>query len=109
MAENKHIRCADCRYVRLDKAASDYSQKRCKGCEFNIKCTCRKKVCICGKGCKYRKTDDVCPKQELKWAAYECGCFDSEYFKALLNVGINGHRMKRVAWSGCEYGERRDG
>jgi hypothetical protein len=107
MAEHKKIRCAECRYVRQDVSASDYTRKKCNGCELNA-CAC-KETCKCGTGCKFKGTDEICPKQEVKWAAYECGCGESEYFKALLNVTLNGDRQLRVTWGGCENGERRAG
>ena len=69
-----HIRCAECRYVRRDEAASD-----------------------------------------KRWTAYECGCGESEYFKALLNVSPRGEKQDYISWGGCEdgvtrpSGARRDG
>ena len=108
MDKPKYIRCAGCVFTRQDKNASIYSQKRCKDCEMNAGCTCRKKDCACGKGCKYRKTDEICPKQTLKWAAIECGCSDSEYYRALLNITLSGEPQDHVTWSGCAFGERRD-
>jgi hypothetical protein len=79
----------------LDKTASDYTPKRCKPCANRD-------------GCKFKGTDEICPEQKLKWAAYECGCGESEYFKALLNVSVHGDRLQTVTWSGCEDGEGRD-
>ena len=103
----KHIQCAGCRYATVDKNASEYTRKRCKDCELDSGCTCGKKECKCGEGCGLKGTDAICPKQELKWAAYQCGCSDSEYHKALLNVTPNGDKQECISWSGCEYGERR--
>ena len=100
-----YIRCAQCRYVMQDITASEYTHKRCIGCELDAHCTCRKKVCKCGKGCEYRNTDDICPKQTLNWAAYECGNNRSGYHKALLNVTINGDKRTGVSWSGCKEGQ----
>ena len=90
------IRCADCRYVRQDKAASDYTRKSCGKCEHH-------------KSCVFEKTDKICPKQTIKWAAYECGCAESDYFLALLNVTRDGGRLPCVTWRGCEDGVRRTG
>jgi len=115
----KHIRCADCRYVRQDVSASDYTPKRCKGCDNRENC----EICTgcpereaCGarknarlpQGCE-RRLEKVCSRQALKWAAMECGNKGSEYYKALLNVTRDGDRQTRVTWGGCEDGERRDG
>ena len=64
----KHVKCADCRFVRPDIKAS-----------------------------------------ERRWTAYECGNHKSEYYRCLLNIDINGVKLKRIAWPGCEYGsEGRD-
>ena len=105
-----HIKCAECRYAVVDKKASEYTLRRCKDCELNTNCTCKKKECKCGKGCKYRKDPDTpCPKQDIKWAAYQCACSDSEFHKGLLNVTPNGDKQSRITWIGCEYGERRLG
>ena len=98
---NRKIRCANCEYARQDKNASDYTQKHCKDCELD--CDCKGK-CKCGNGCKFKNTDEVCPKQKLKWAAIECGCPESEYHKALLNVTPNGEKQDYITWSGCEEG-----
>ena len=100
------IRCISCRFTRQDMGASVYTQKRCKGCEMNEGCKCRKKACVCCNGCKFKGTDAVCPKQTLMWAAVECGNPDSEYHKALLNVTLGGEIQDRVTWSGCVCGER---
>jgi len=105
----KNIRCAVCRYTAVDKNASGYTKKHCKDCELDSGCTCGKKPCECGKGCENKGTDIVCPKQELKWAAYRCICKDSDYFKALLNVSESGSKQEGISWSGCEFGERRRG
>lgn len=108
MDKSNHIRCVDCVFTHQDKNASIYSQRRCKGCELNADCTCHKRDCKCGKGCKYRNTDEICPKQTLKWAAIQCVCPDSDYHKALLNVTPSGEPQEHITWSGCECGERRD-
>jgi len=60
----KHIRCAQCRFVRPDRKAS-----------------------------------------EGKWTAYECGNRDSDYYRALLNVTVNGGKQDKVTWRGCDVGE----
>ena len=41
------------------------------------------------------------------WTAYECGNFESPYYKSLLNVDPMGNKLHRIAWQGCIYGERR--
>ena len=99
--------CADCRFARQDKAASDYTKKTCKGCEIDKYCTCGKKKCKCGEGCEFKHTDEICPKQKIKWKAVQCVCSVSPYQYSLLNVTINGDKLKRVSWSGCEHGKRR--
>ena len=59
-------------------------------------------MCI---SCKYATVDqDAC---EGSWIAYECSNSESEYHKALVNVGANGEKNKRISWSGCEHGVRR--
>ena len=102
--DNK-LKCVECRYVRQDVSASEYTLKRCKGCEIDDYCTCSKKECKCGEGCEFKATDAVCPKQVLKWAAYECGNLNSEYYKSLLNVSPNGDMQIAVTWSGCGKGK----
>ncbi|MDO4200427.1 MAG: hypothetical protein Q4D57_06750 [Clostridia bacterium] len=39
--------------------------------------------------------------------AYECGNFESPYYKSLLNVDPMGNKLHRISWQGCIYGERR--
>jgi hypothetical protein len=110
MDKQKHIRCAECRYTAVDKNASEYARRTCTDCEHNADCACVKKTgkCKCGKGCKHRKDPDIpCPKQQINWAAVQCVNSDSEYFRALLNVSINGDMQSRITWSGCEDGEAR--
>ena len=102
----KHITCAECRFATVDEKASEYTRKRCKGCDMDSECTCRKRDCMCGKGCAYKNTDDVCPRQELRWAAIQCACSDSDYHRALLNVTKGGDQQEHISWIGCEYGER---
>jgi len=105
MVKNKknQNRCTDCRYVKIDGTASEYTLKRCKNCEYNARCTCKRKECKCGKGCEYRNTDEICPKQIVKWTAFECGCPDSDYYKSLLNVSKGGEKLDSITWTGCEY------
>jgi len=62
--------------------------------------------CAC---CKYVRPDRKA--SERNWTAYECGNSMSEYFRALLNITLNGNKLQWIAWSGCEHGvsvERRD-
>lgn len=108
MNKSNQIRCVSCRFARQDKAASVYTRKQCKNCELNADCTCQKKICKCGKGCKFRNTDTICQKQQLNWKAIECGCSYSEYYKSLLNVTPSGDMQERITWSGCSCGERRE-
>ena len=90
------IKCTDCRYAVVDQNASDYTQKRCKGCELDS-------------DCEYKGTGSICPKQKLKWAAIQCGCSNSDYYRALLNITPGGDKQEQLCWSGCEDGERRCG
>lgn len=55
--------------------------------------------------CKYATVDNHASVGE--WIAYKCSNPDSEFHKALLNVGINGETQKRISWTGCEFGEQR--
>ena len=89
-----HIKCISCIYARQDVAASEYTQKHCKGCERRD-------------DCPHRKDGGICEEQHLKWAAMECGNSDSEFYKALLNVTPGGDTQARITWSGCACGERR--
>lgn len=56
--------------------------------------------------CKYAQVDKTA--SEGSWEAYQCINRKSEYYRALLNVSIEGDKAKRITWSGCELGERRD-
>ncbi len=117
--KNKHIRCAECRFAAADKKASDYTQKRCKTCDIRDTCgVCR--GCKARGSCKARtnpklkqscerRQETVCSRQSLKWEAIQCGCPDSGYYRALLNVTPTGDRQKDVSWHGCPQGERRCG
>ena len=102
----KKMQCKNCRFARQDKAASEYTKKQCNGCEIDKYCTCGKKQCRCGEGCEIKHTDHICPKQKVKWTAYECGCPQSDYFKSLLNVTPNGDKQTTITWSGCEHWQR---
>lgn len=62
-----------------------------------------KVMCI---NCKYARVDDSASIGT--WKAYECSNTNSEFHKALLNVGIHGEMHKRISWCGCEQGERRE-
>ena len=96
MKKTNQIRCAECRYTAADANASEYTQKRCGKCERR-------------ENCEIKKTGGICDKQILKWAAIQCACADSEYHRSLLNVTTDGSQLDFISWSGCEYGERRDG
>ena len=104
-----HIKCIECRYAGQDVAASEYVRRRCKDCELDNRCSCHKKDCRCGEGCEYKSTDVLCPKQTLKWAAIQCTCSASDYYRALLNINTNGDMLNRIVWSGCPHGERGEG
>jgi hypothetical protein len=56
--------------------------------------------------CKFAKIDESASNS--KWDAYECSNPKSEYHRALLNVRPNGEMLKRISWSGCPYGERKE-
>jgi len=101
------LKCAECLYAKQDMVASEYTKKKCKGCEVDSYCTCKKKSCKCGEGCEFKYTDRICPKQQLKWAAYQCANAASEYHKSLLNVSPNGDKQTEITWSGCKHGKRR--
>ena len=112
----KHIKCADCRFARQDVNASEYTQKHCKGCDNRKNCeicsgceyydTCKARTnAKLSQGCD-RRFENRCSRQTLKWAAIECGCRDSEYYKALLNVTPYGDMEKHITWKGCPFGER---
>ena len=58
----------------------------------NIKCI----------SCKYAKADTRASTKD--WTAYECTNPDSEYYRCLLNVTINGEKQFRITWCGCEEG-----
>jgi hypothetical protein len=88
---SNHVRCTECRYAVIDKKASVYTRKRCRQCDNR-------------KGCKIKKTDSICEKQTIKWAAIQCDCTYSEYHMALLKITSNGDRLKGIAWQGCESG-----
>lgn len=40
-------------------------------------------------------------------SVYECGNPESEYYKSLLNVDLQGNKLPNITWSGCRFGERR--
>jgi hypothetical protein len=46
-------------------------------------------------------------RRRVTWTGVECGNPDSDYFKALLNIDVEGNRQIRVTWPGCRHGERR--
>ncbi len=58
-------------------------------------------MCI---SCKHATADKQAT--EGKWTAYECSNADSEFYKALVNVGVNGEMHKKISWSGCKHGVR---
>lgn len=56
--------------------------------------------------CRFAKVDKAA--SEKNWTAYECGNSESEYYRALLNVTLNGDKNTRISWSGCACGERKN-
>ena len=44
---------------------------------------------------------------DFGWTAYECGNPESQYYKSLLNVDLQGNKLPNITWSGCRFGERR--
>jgi hypothetical protein len=56
--------------------------------------------------CIYARKDKSA--SEGAWIAYECSNRKSEFYKSLLNVSPSGDKLKKITWSGCEYGLRRD-
>lgn len=56
--------------------------------------------------CIYAREDKSA--REGAWIAYECGNRKSAFYKSLLNVSVSGEKLKKITWSGCEYGLRRD-
>ena len=54
--------------------------------------------------CRFVRPDETA--NEGSWTAYECGNKKSPYYKALLNVSIDGDKYTRISWQGCELGER---
>ena len=59
---------------------------------MNIKCI----------SCKYAQPDKRA--SDKYWTAYQCTNRDSDYYGCLLNVRINGDKLKRISWSGCGVG-----
>lgn len=51
--------------------------------------------------CKYA-VEDITTKGS-GWVGIECGNSNSEYHRAILNVGRDGSRSNRVTWTGCEH------
>lgn len=113
--KNQHIRCTDCRFAVVDTNLSDYTRKQCRtcaawetcevcaGCKLRDECKARKKSKR-AKNCD-RKRDTPCSNQQVKWAAFVCGCSKSEYSGCTLNMSINGNKLREIAWSGCKFGE----
>ena len=54
--------------------------------------------------CRFVRPDKAA--SEKGWTAYECGNRKSEYYKALVNVSLDGDMLRRVTWKGCPCGER---
>jgi len=93
----------------LDTQASEYTKKHCKRCELDSGCACQKRECVCGGGCGFKGNDAICPRQTLKWAAIQCVCSASEYYRALLNVTVQGDKQHFISWGGCEDGVLAEG
>ena len=115
----KHIKCAQCRFTRQDKKASEYTKKRCgvcghredcevcQGCAVRDECKARKNPKI-KQSCE-RRLDTICTQQVLIWPAIQCVNLESEYHRALLNVTLRGDMQDQVTWVGCPLGEERRG
>jgi hypothetical protein len=56
------------------------------------------------KYCRFAKEDKS--MSDEFWTAYECGNFESPYYKSLLNVDPQGNKLGKITWSGCFFGER---
>ena len=111
----KHIRCAQCRFTRQDMHSSEYSQKHCRQCEVREDCEicqgcklyekCKARASVNkSQGCD-RRLENVCSRQELKWAAIQCVNRDSDCYRALLNITIDGDMQDEITWCGCAWGE----
>ena len=53
--------------------------------------------------CRYVRRDPAA--DQPGWKAMECGNQDSEYYRALLNVTVDGDTQSRITWGGCPLGE----
>lgn len=53
--------------------------------------------------CRFVRPDHKASDSE--WTAYECGNRESEYYRALLNVAVNGGKLPRITWKGCACGK----
>jgi len=52
--------------------------------------------------CRFVRPD---PKaSDHDWTAYTCSKRESEYYRALLNVNINGSKLEKITWKGCPCG-----
>jgi len=86
----KHIRCAECRFARADETYGENLVNKILFGNDWINELC-------------------CPEMILEddWVAYECGNRNSEYFRSLLNVSVDGDKLPNITWTGCEHGERK--
>ncbi len=55
--------------------------------------------------CRFAQVDEKA--SDKNWTAYECSNPESDYYKALLNVSVDGNKHARISWSGCIRGERK--
>ena len=55
--------------------------------------------------CRFARVDKAA--SEKNWTAYTCSNPNSEYHMALLNISVDGNKLKRISWSGCVCGERK--
>jgi len=53
--------------------------------------------------CRFLREDAA--SSSMHWKALECGNFDGEYYKSLLNVSSDGDKRNHITYSGCEDGE----
>jgi len=82
--QQKRVRCADCRFVRVDTTyCEDWVDRALLGDDWV----------------------DTSPEDD--WIPYECGNCESEYFRSLVNVSVDGDKLDEIIWAGCEHGERK--
>ena len=84
----KHIRCAECRFARVDKMyCENLGLALLNEEDFDY---------------DLDQTPD-----DGTWLPYECVNRKSEYYGSWLNVCINGYEQDEITWEGCIHGERK--